>query len=415
VVRDVPYIGLLVNKLFGNAPAKYGELSVRWNRIEDTMQTTFDGSAFYTWYDGSSDGKPCVMSDNYIRGVFSQDSQGIYLDNECRYWTVERNVIEGTLTRWYLIKGGHHTLRDNFTDNDPCRRMDLNKEPQITEERTVVDKKADWSKYPLAKATVDQAGLEPAYRDLLARLPKDDGSNQAPQVSIGEVGSISLMENLRLHGKIRDDGRPHGAMHFEWSKVSGPGEVTFFGQQSWLTDIDVAFSSPGAYQLRLTATDFATESHADVKVLVTDAAKGKDLASDLPETAYTASGSNTPQQSPAAAFDGKPNTFWYPGFPGTGWLQVDLGSAVPLARIEMTLRKDADHEHSRMQFEILASNDPAFKSFVTLAQHGLDADPFPGGTWSTNIPSDAASYRYVRFEKRDGFDGVVPELRVYGR
>ncbi len=419
-VRDVPYIGLLVNKIFGKPPAKYGEVSVRWNRIEDTMQNTFDGGAIYTWFDASSDGAPGVISDNYIRGVFSRDSQGLYLDNECRYWTVERNVIEGTLAYWYLIKGSHHVLRDNFTDNDRSRRPKEKLPPEkekmrqaLVEERTVLDKTANWSAYPLAKATVAQAGLEPAYRDLLARLPKTDGSNQPPLVSIGEVRSVSLLENLRLHGTIRDDGRPHGTTQFEWSKVSGPGDVTFFGLQTWMTDIAVAFSAPGDYVLRLTASDFAAENHADVMVSVTPAEKGKDLAAGLHETAYTASKADSPKEAPAKAFDGNPNSFWYPGFPGVGWLQVDLGRAVSISRVELTLRKNKDHTESRMGFELLASNDPEFKTFVTIAEHGLDPDPAPGGTWSANF-SARQPYRYVRYWKRNGYDGVVPELRVYG-
>lgn len=113
--------------------------------------------------------------------------------------------------------------------------------------------------------------------------------------------------------------------------------------------------------------------------------------------------------------NGDPGSFWYPGFPGQGWLQVDLGRTVDIQRVEMTLRSDEDHENSRKDFEILASNNPDFKSFVTIAQQGLDPDPNIGGVFSANFDGAGMTYRYVRWWKRQPYDGVLNELRVYGR
>ncbi|MBI5833803.1 MAG: discoidin domain-containing protein [Armatimonadetes bacterium] len=416
MVVDVPYIGLLVNKLFGNAPARYGALSVRYNRIVNTMGSTADGGAFYTWMDGSSDGTPSVFSDNYISGVHGRDSQGVYLDNDCRYWTVERNVIDGTLGCWYLMKGSHHTLRDNYTDNARSRRMDLHQEPGIVEEGTVVDATANWAARPVAKATVEAAGLQPAYRDLLGRLPAGRGKNQAPTIVLAPSATTGLLDALRLTARLTDDGQPHNVLHYAWTKVSGPGEVSFYGQQTRALSLPVAFSVPGEYVLRLTATDLAAEVHADVKVTVTAADKGQEIAQGRPEAAYTASAVNTPGEAAARAFDGQSGTCWYPGFPGVGWVQVDLGREATLTRVEMLLRNDTgDHTLSRTEFEVLASNDPAFGSYTVLGQQGLDADPQAGGIWTANVPSGLPAFRYVRRWKRFGFDGVVNELRVYAR
>lgn len=414
-VRDVPYIGLLVNKLFGDAPQRYGQVSVRWNRVEEVMKSTYDGGSFYTWMDGSSDGTPSVFSDNYLRGVLSRDSQGIYLDNDCRYWLVERNVIEGARDRWYLIKGSQHTLRDNFTDNANSRRQDLHTPDKIAEEGTVVDLKANWASHPLAKATVERAGLEPAYRDLLQRLPQRANDNKPPVVSVAPVGKLTWLENARLRATVRDDGLPYGVTRFEWTKLSGPGEVTFYGQQSRALDLPVAFELPGDYVLRLTVTDLAAESHADVSITVAAAATGAELTASLPDSAWSASATNTPGESPAKAHDKDPGSFWYPGFPGIGWLQVDLGGPQAIARVELTLRQNSDHKESRSEFELLASNDPQFATYVTVAEQGLDPDPQCGGTWSANFPHDGTTYRYVRYWKRNGFDGVVPELRVFAQ
>lgn len=413
-VRDVPYIGIIVDKLFGPPPPRFGRIDVRANRIEEVMKGTFDGGAFYTWYDASSDGARCVVAENHIRGVFSRDSQGIYLDNDCRSWIVERNVIEDARANWYLIKGTGHVLRDNYTTTAKSRRMDLIAPSNIVEEGTTVVPDANWSAHPAARAVVEKAGLEPAYRDLLARLPKP-GANAAPEVDAGVAVSVGLLDTLCLRGVVRDDGRPFGILNHVWSKVSGPGEVTFYGQQTRARELPAAFSAPGEYVLALTATDGEQEGRAEVRVTVTPADKGPDLAAGLPAGAYTASAVNTPGEAVEKAFDGNPGSNWYPGFPGTGWLQVDLGKPRALARVELVLRPDPRDEHalSRAEFEIVASNDPEFRTFETIAEQGADPDPQQGGVWTANAPSGTTA-RYVRWWKRHGFDGVVNELRIHG-
>jgi hypothetical protein len=262
---------------------------------------------------------------------------------------------------------------------------------------------------------VAEAGLEPAYRDLLARLPKAQLPNTPPRVSVEAPRTLSLLANVHLSGRVSDDGQPYGVRRFEWRKVSGPGDVSFFGQQTRALELDAAFSEPGEYVLRLEASDFELACHVDVALTVTVAEKGRNLASGLPREAYSCSRTNTVKEAPTMAFDGKPGTYWYPGFPGFGWLQVDLGRAVLVTRIELTLRNDrGDHKHSRSEFEIVASNDPLFQTFVTIRQQGIDPDPNCGGTWSANYIGDGQTFRYVRYWKRKGFDGVVPEMRVYG-
>lgn len=412
-VRNVPYIGLLVNKLFGKPPADYGKVSVRWNRVEDVMGASWDGGAFYTWMDGSSDQSMCLLADNHFRGIWSHDAQGVYLDNDCRFWQVERNVVEHMLGKWYLIKGSKHALADNHTDNAVCRQQDLHKPADITEVRTVVAPERDWVKHPHAQATIAAAGLEPAFRDLLTRLPSA-AANRPPTAAIQAPSTVRFGMPARITGRIADDGQPHRVLHWRWERVSGPGTVNFYGHETRALDIPIGFGAPGTYVLRLTADDMTERASAEATITVEPADLGPDLAKGLPETAYTASKTNTPGQAPAKAFDGDAKTFWYPGFPGTGWLQVDLGRTVELKRIEMTLRRDQDHAHSRKEFEIVASNDADFARATVLGQQGLDQNPDAGGIWCVDLPI-GASFRYVRYWKRLGFDGVVPELRVYGR
>jgi uncharacterized protein YjiK len=115
------------------------------------------------------------------------------------------------------------------------------------------------------------------------RLTADDGDltasddvtvrvnpvNQAPVVSAGPDREITLPTNsVALDGTVTDDGLPNppGAVSTTWSKVSGPGTVTFGNASA--VDTTATFSAAGAYVLRLTADDSALSASDDVTVTV---------------------------------------------------------------------------------------------------------------------------------------------------
>ncbi|HLL90020.1 MAG TPA: fibronectin type III domain-containing protein [Tepidisphaeraceae bacterium] len=412
-VRDVSYIGINAYKVFGNKLAAWGNLSVRYNLIENTMGETFDGGAFYTWQSSTSDGSYSVFSDNLMRGIFSKkDSQAIYLDETPRYWLVERNVIEDAKDRWYLIKGGDLTFRNNYTTISKSLRTNLLATPNIVEEGTTVDPSGTWSNYPEAAATVANAGLEPAHAGLLNRVPPLPVTNAVPVVDAGPDRTVGLNQKLRIEATVSDDRAPFDVLRMEWTKVSGPGTVSFFGQQTTVTDAIVAFGAPGTYVLRLTADDQKVTTFDDVTVTVTAADLGPNIALGLPATSYTASNANSPGEVAANAFDNNAGSYWYPGH--TGWLQVDLGTQKDVARVEILFRNN-DWSIDKQEFEILASNDATFATFVTLGQQGQDAQITPGGTWNLPVDATGQTYRYLRYHKRHGFGPVVNEFRVFER
>src|SRR5262245_53306626 len=92
--------------------------------------------------------------------------------------------------------------------------------------------------------------------------------NQAPLVNAGADRTITLPSNTSLTGTASDDGlpAPPAALSFAWSKVSGPGTVTF-GNASAL-GTTASFSAAGVYTLRLSASDSALTSTDDVVVTV---------------------------------------------------------------------------------------------------------------------------------------------------
>jgi hypothetical protein len=94
--------------------------------------------------------------------------------------------------------------------------------------------------------------------------------NQVPVVNAGTSQTITLPANANLNGTVSDDGLPDppGAVTTSWSKVSGPGSVTF-GDSS-AVDTTASFSAAGSYVLRLTATDGQLESFDEITIAVED-------------------------------------------------------------------------------------------------------------------------------------------------
>ena len=98
------------------------------------------------------------------------------------------------------------------------------------------------------------------------------GSNQAPSVNAGVDQTITLPSAANLDGTVTDDGLPNppGAVTTTWSKVSGPGTVTFGNANA--VDTTASFSAAGSYVLRLTANDGALPNSDDVTITVNAAA-----------------------------------------------------------------------------------------------------------------------------------------------
>jgi len=92
--------------------------------------------------------------------------------------------------------------------------------------------------------------------------------NQGPLANAGADQSITLPASAVLNGTVSDDGMPipPGLLTFGWTKVSGPGTVTFGNAASLSTT--ASFSTAGTYALRLTASDGALSASDDISVTV---------------------------------------------------------------------------------------------------------------------------------------------------
>src|SRR5438874_1398596 len=81
-----------------------------------------------------------------------------------------------------------------------------------------------------------------------------DHVNLPPTANAGPDQSITIPANtVSLNGSATDDGQPNGTITLNWTKVSGPGTVTFGSASQAATTAQ--FSTAGTYTLRLTVND----------------------------------------------------------------------------------------------------------------------------------------------------------------
>lgn len=92
--------------------------------------------------------------------------------------------------------------------------------------------------------------------------------NQPPVVDAGQDQSVSIDSSVLLFGIVADDGLP-GPLTVSWSKLSGPGDITFDDAGSKSTN--ATFSATGDYDIRLTADDGELQGHDDLTISVSDA------------------------------------------------------------------------------------------------------------------------------------------------
>jgi hypothetical protein len=79
-------------------------------------------------------------------------------------------------------------------------------------------------------------------------------ANQAPTVDVGADQTITLpVHSVSVSGIVSDDGLPGGPITTLWTKVSGPGSVTFGNTSAAATS--ASFSQNGTYVLQLAAND----------------------------------------------------------------------------------------------------------------------------------------------------------------
>src|SRR6185369_13603964 len=133
-----------------------------------------------------------------------------------------------------------------------------------TETWTRANVPLDLGENQIVVRAVDHAGNETTAT---IKVNREAPENHKPTVDAGDEQDITLPASAYLDGNATDDGFPEGSsLSTVWTKVSGPGTVTF-GNENQLSSA-ASFSTHGTYLLRLTATDGELSNFAEVTIIV---------------------------------------------------------------------------------------------------------------------------------------------------
>jgi hypothetical protein len=261
---------------------------------QDVLAVTKSGlnndiNLFVRWHDSGWDG-PYFISDNATRPIvlFDQSNEDVYT-----FYT--GNFVGSTPTPIVYKKAKLSNLIDltlNASVPFLTTSVDLN---DVTSTRQAVN--------ATTGIVVVAKGGEYAYYDF---LPINGSTNHAPVVNAGPDQTITLPNGATLNGSATDDGLPNspGKLTWTWSKVNGPGTVSFGTPTAASTT--ATFSVAGSYTLRLSANDGALQASDSVIVTVQPANQppvvnaGPDQTITLPNGA-TLHGSVTDDRLPAGS------------------------------------------------------------------------------------------------------------------
>jgi len=234
--------------------------------------------------------------------------------------------------------------------------------------------------------------------------------NQAPAVNAGPDQTITLPSSANLDGTVNDEGLPDppAAVTTTWSKVSGPGTVSFANPNA--VDTTASFSTPGTYVVRLTASDSLLSSSADATVTVSPPPNQAPVVSAGPDRAVTLPNSATLDGT--VSDDGLPDP---PAAVTTAWSKVSGPGTVSFANpnaVDTTasfsaagvyaLRLGAnDGALSASDVVVVTVDAPAGTLFFSLASYKVSE----AGPWATIMVSrtgGSASGVSVGYQTSDG-------------
>jgi hypothetical protein len=119
--------------------------------------------------------------------------------------------------------------------------------------------------YPITLTVKDPSGLtgtatttvvvgdEPTPTPTATPTNTPSGVNQAPIVDPGLPQTVPSGTAITLKGTVADDGLPTGVLNILWSRVRGPGTLTFSSPTAATTGVTP--STIGTYLVKLEATD----------------------------------------------------------------------------------------------------------------------------------------------------------------
>ncbi len=206
---------------------------------------TSDGTVQYYTAEGTMD------SGQWHHLVFVWESGSlpkVYLDGEEDSPTINGKAVNGSFTQG-AISNGTVSLPDMLVLGRQFR------DETNTSWEGALD---DVQIYSRALTASEISALYQQYASF--------GGNIAPELTAGEEATVQRTGTPSLAGLVSDPDSNPGTLSSSWSKVSGPGEVTF-GDSSDPAST-VGFSTTGVYLLRLTVTDGDVTLYDEVTITV---------------------------------------------------------------------------------------------------------------------------------------------------
>ena len=184
-----------------------------------------------------------IIKDNTGTGIKRVKDQGI----------VDYTVFHNNGTNMSdSIEGG-----DNYMNNDP--EYDTNTYELLSDSFSIDRGTAFFSHQGTEILNLTASEFDGTAPDLGAfEFGVDSGgsggTNEAPVVDAGpDAVIVQPVDDLFIDGSVSDDGLPGGSLSKMWSKVSGPGVVSFSPENA--DDTTAEFSLMGIYSLKLTGDD----------------------------------------------------------------------------------------------------------------------------------------------------------------
>lgn len=223
---------------------------------------------------------------------------------------------------------------------------------------------------------------------LMNNAPPAGQQNAAPSVSAGADTTITLPNNVSLTGSASDDGQPSGTLTTLWTKISGPGTVSF--ANAGATSTTATFSAAGTYVLRLTANDGSLQSSDDVTVQVNAQAPQNAAPSVNAGADTTITLPNNVSLTGSASDDGQPS-----GTLTTQWTKISGPGTVSFANAGAT-STTATFSQAGTYVLRLTANDGSLQSSDDVTVQ-VEAAPTPGnndglvGHWTMDGNGNDAS------------------------
>lgn len=261
-------------------------------------------------------------------------------------------------------------------------------------------------------------------------------SNGTPSANAGSDTVVTLNSgsaSVSLSGNVSDDGLPSNSLSSTWTKVAGPGNVTF--SDAFSSSTVASFDAAGVYTLRLTASDSSLIDTDTIQVTVNDQVDPVDDGILIPGTveaeeyvdAYDKTGGNSGETYRFDDVDIQ-NTGDASGLYNVGWtsddewLEYDV-SVQSSGVYEITARLAARSSTGRLRVlldgvslgEFAAQNTGNWQSYTDVTVTGVPLTAGSNRTLRLEIISGGFNINYLNFTQTgdtvDPTDPFDPSLQ----